>query len=407
MRRSRRTSRPAAAAIRGTAITAAIVALATVGTGAAVAGAVSCGQTITADTTLNGDLLDCPGDGLVIGADDVTLDLNRHTIYGDATPGVNGADGGIRLAGHHGVTIQNGTVQEFVTGVLLDSATGNRLRHLSVSNNAPGRGIDLENHSDDNLIEHDTAADNARAGIGMVSSDHNVVRDNITRDNATGIVGHTAGHNRIERNVLTGNGLGLGEGSNDNIVTGNTESGDPETGLGLGGDRNVVTDNRVSHNPGGITFNGDGNTIAANSFSDNGVAIAVEGGSANLVAGNSVDRTSDSEGIRVNAYPPDTAPAVGTVIRANLVRNAHSDGIAVATDLGAPGPVTDTRLEANVVIGSGHDGINVASASTTLTRNLALRNGNLGIEAVPGVTDGDGNHAFANGNPIQCLNVAC
>ena len=46
-------------------------------------------------------------------------------------------------------------------------------------------------------------------------------------------------------------------------------------------------------------------------------------------------------------------------------------------------------------------------AATTLTRNLSLRNGDLGIEAVPGITDGGGNKAHGNGNPLQCLNVAC
>jgi uncharacterized membrane protein len=30
-----------------------------------------------------------------------------------------------------------------------------------------------------------------------------------------------------------------------------------------------------------------------------------------------------------------------------------------------------------------------------------------GIEAVPGVTDGGGNKASGNGNPLQCLNVFC
>jgi hypothetical protein len=43
---------------------------------------VSCGQTITHDTTLTVDLINCPGDGLVIGADNLTLNLNRHTIDG-------------------------------------------------------------------------------------------------------------------------------------------------------------------------------------------------------------------------------------------------------------------------------------------------------------------------------------
>ena len=35
----------------------------------------NCGDTITADTTLDGDLIDCPNHGIVIGADDIALDL--------------------------------------------------------------------------------------------------------------------------------------------------------------------------------------------------------------------------------------------------------------------------------------------------------------------------------------------
>ena len=56
------------------------------GGGRALASHVSCGDTITADTTLDSDLLDCPNNGIVIGADDVTLDLNGHTVAGDGDP---------------------------------------------------------------------------------------------------------------------------------------------------------------------------------------------------------------------------------------------------------------------------------------------------------------------------------
>ena len=45
----------------------------------------SCGDTITTDTTLDSDLVDCPTNRIVIGADNVTLDLNGHTIDGDGT----------------------------------------------------------------------------------------------------------------------------------------------------------------------------------------------------------------------------------------------------------------------------------------------------------------------------------
>ena len=45
-----------------------------------------CGDTITADTTLDRDLTDCPNNGIVVGADGITLDLNGHTISGDGKP---------------------------------------------------------------------------------------------------------------------------------------------------------------------------------------------------------------------------------------------------------------------------------------------------------------------------------
>jgi large repetitive protein len=51
-----------------------------VGVGSPAARALGCGDVITVDTRLDGDLLDCPDEGLLIGADDITLDLDGHTI---------------------------------------------------------------------------------------------------------------------------------------------------------------------------------------------------------------------------------------------------------------------------------------------------------------------------------------
>ena len=42
-----------------------------------------------------------------------------------------------------------------------------------------------------------------------------------------------------------------------------------------------------------------------------------------------------------------------------------------------------------------------------MVQNLSLHNGDVGIEAVPGVIDDGGNTAHGNGNPAQCLNLAC
>ena len=44
--------------------------------------AVTCGQVITESTLVTNDLFDCPFDGLVIGAPNIDVDLNGHTIDG-------------------------------------------------------------------------------------------------------------------------------------------------------------------------------------------------------------------------------------------------------------------------------------------------------------------------------------
>ena len=50
-------------------------------------------RTITKDTKLANNLTNCLGNGIVIGADDITLDLNGHTVDGDGVD--QGSDLGI------------------------------------------------------------------------------------------------------------------------------------------------------------------------------------------------------------------------------------------------------------------------------------------------------------------------
>ena len=82
--------RPAAvpAALVGLAVIAILVLAGVVALSGAEAASkqLSCGDTITTDTTLHHDLVNCPNNGILIGADNVTLDLNGHTIDGDGTP---------------------------------------------------------------------------------------------------------------------------------------------------------------------------------------------------------------------------------------------------------------------------------------------------------------------------------
>ena len=64
---------------------------------------VMCGQTLTRSVKLANDLRDCPGDGLVIGAPRITVDLNGDLGI-EAVPGVT--DGGGNRARHNGNVAQ-------------------------------------------------------------------------------------------------------------------------------------------------------------------------------------------------------------------------------------------------------------------------------------------------------------
>ena len=91
---------------------------------------VTCGQTLTHSVRLANDLTNA-GDGLIVGADGVTVDLSGHAIDGDGTPGATGPDAGILDTGRNGVTIKGGTSGNSTWGSVVVVAGGNRLRDLS------------------------------------------------------------------------------------------------------------------------------------------------------------------------------------------------------------------------------------------------------------------------------------
>src|ERR687891_365453 len=113
-----------------------------VGGARASASHVNCGATITTDATLDSDLVNCPNNGIIIGADNITLDLNGHTIDGDSTP-VDPCPqeepcdfGVVNLTGHDRLTIVGGTVQQFSVGIIFDGGADRaHLRQLTASDN--------------------------------------------------------------------------------------------------------------------------------------------------------------------------------------------------------------------------------------------------------------------------------
>src|SRR5205823_972173 len=88
-----------------------------------------CGDTITRDTRLDADLVNCSGDGIVIGADHVTLDLNGHTIDG------HGAGTGVLAIGRGDVAVRRGASQGFGRGVTFDRVARGAIRKVTLGGN--------------------------------------------------------------------------------------------------------------------------------------------------------------------------------------------------------------------------------------------------------------------------------
>ena len=364
--------------------------------GRALGPQLGCGDTITVNTQLTTDLVNCPNNGLVIGADNVTLDLNGHVIDGDDAeftdcPPNEACDIGVLDFDHHGVTIKGGNVREFTFGSLVIGATDSRLTRLDLSHN---------------FFSGLLVAESSRSQIDLITASAN----GLTTDQA-GIDVFDSHELTIARNIVFANGdIGyFVSGLDDSRFEKNSIADHPEAGILLDhGNGNEFSHNRLSNNQDGIVVSGDANTVAGNWLSgpsecpeECGFGISLEGGTGNVIEGNIVLRFHQA-GIRAASFEEfGGPPTVGNTISRNVVRGPAVDGVIVEST------AFDTLLDGNIAIGAGDDGIDVDSAATTMIRNLASHNGDLGIEAVSGVTDGGGNHAVANGNPAQCTNVAC
>jgi len=273
-----------------------VAALITFGARQASASHVGCGDTITADTTLDSDLVDCPNNGIVIGADDITLDLNGHTVGGDGTefagcPETEFCDFGLLNDGHDGVTLRNGSVREFAFGALVVSARHNRVVDLTVSRNA-GTGIVLFRSSRNRLIANSARANGRQldqGGISLNRSHHNLVKRNALRRNGDlGVFMEKSDNNQIRRNRMRGN---------------------PEGGVIAEGEGNVFSRNRMFRGGGGIL-----------------ITIVSRGGKA---VGNVV-RRNEVRNVRASGIAVDPVPK-GTLISHNHVVGAGRAGISVGS----------------------------------------------------------------------------
>jgi len=232
----------------------------------AAAAPVTCGQTITVSTVLDGNVGPC-ATGVTIGADNITLDLNGFTISGTPAAG----DGpGVNLVGRTGVTVKGGTVTQFDAGVAITGGSGNTVMSMTVLNNRGstvsdfGDGIAMFQSNANHIINNEVRNNGPYDGIGMVTSNFNVVDSNKIYDNnqsatnTAGIRVENIGQTPSNDNTLTNNqvvnsgtfGIEVFAGGSRNLIKGNQVVGNALDGITVfaGGHDNVIQENLVRSN---------------------------------------------------------------------------------------------------------------------------------------------------------------
>jgi parallel beta-helix repeat protein len=220
---------------------------------------VQCGDTITQYTVLDSDVVctDTDSAGLVIGANDVKLRLDGHTIQGAGAPGSAGiADDGIARSGVIIKGGDGGAITGFDLGVDLDGSSATIMK-LAVDATSVGIGA----RGNGNFIWGNTvdmSAGSGFAAIEAVGDDTNIWGNVVTGSAATlddGIVVHGDNPEVVYNSV---NGCGF-----DGVIATTYTAG-------------IVALNTVTNCDIGFNPSGTGLRIQANNASGNFLGMTVD-----------------------------------------------------------------------------------------------------------------------------------
>jgi nitrous oxidase accessory protein NosD len=176
-----------------------------------------CGQTVTTNAVLLLDLA-CTGDGVVVGAAGIKIDLGGHSIQGDGVT----EDVGVDVAGFSNITVSNGVLRNFNTGVYSNGAS-----HMTVSK---------------------IIATGSNYGIWAVGGESVSISSSVTSGNGTGVFIQQAtpsvkslnsSGNTFEGLQIQGQGL---------KVASSTISGNGRNGINASGDFGSIKSTVVSGN---------------------------------------------------------------------------------------------------------------------------------------------------------------
>ncbi len=160
--------------------------------------AVQCGDTITTNVRLTTNLV-CPGTGLVVLTDGLTINLAGHTLAG-----APGAGTGIFI-GAANVTIENGTIRGFGLG---SDVSGPPASATFLRMTFTGNGVGLSGSSATVTLSSSTVV--SSAGIGVdVDGSLTVSSSRVTRNGGDGIFSINGGARITDSLVSENGGFGI------------------------------------------------------------------------------------------------------------------------------------------------------------------------------------------------------
>ena len=252
----------------------------------------ACGDTVTSDYTLSGNLACTGTHGLVIGADNIDINLGGYTISSDETADKHG----IYSEDRDNLTVTNGTIRDFDYGVVVTRADTVDLSSLTVTSNLT-TGIRLNDcltGSGSSL----TVTGNGAIGVQISDGDGITFSDSTSDSNGTdnwfvhgsGVGTNGDGENTsftdcIGSNGGTGDGFSIHENSGANhVFTRCTSHSNAARGFDLVDGSNVTLTNCETYDNTeyGIVAALSVSTVTANYWYSHGTEGALLGQAPNI-----------------------------------------------------------------------------------------------------------------------------
>ena len=343
-----------------------------------------CGAVVVANVTLTADLV-CAGNALVIGADSLTINLAGHTISG------NGTGTAINDNSHPGLTVRNGTISGFATGISLFGLTGATVTNMTIRD---GRALFANIANDVAVSASEFRSTNVR------------FQSNSRRGTFTDV-------------LFRGTTLALSESNNAKITRGDLLDSVVDS---FESDAAIVSDSSFIRSS--LTYRVASRNWQVRDSIFTGVPIGLTVGSASpggLITGNTF--VGNSIGLQISTTTLAEIDST-TVTENTFVNNGAAGMLFQASMITGSVPATPTfKVEQNRFIHNGfnpggrtdrlgrplHDGLHTATPAGSqifIANTATVNNAQYGIAADPGtVVDGGGNESIAD--PLGCTGVVC